>query len=136
MDRLFHQRFTIAAKSGITVFVLLAFWFFWQKQALVGLFLMIIVVGMIERVLHTTYTFKRVKPIDRDEETEFLIVDKGRFSRNVNIPVPEIKKVCILPTAFRLSHFILIEYGEGNVASFQPEDDQAFLAELQKRKKK
>ena len=80
MDRTFHQRFTLAAKSGITIFTLLTAWFFWQKQAAVGLLLMIVVIGMIERVIHTTYTFRRTQPIDRDEEHEFLIIDKGRFS--------------------------------------------------------
>jgi hypothetical protein len=133
MDRLFHQRFTIAAKSGITVFTLLAGYFFWEKKAAIGLLLMIIIVGMIERVIHTTYVFRRLKPIDRDEECEFLVIDKGRFSHHVNIPVAEIKQTTRMKTNFGLSHFLLIEYGPGNMASVLPENEETFLEELRKR---
>ncbi len=133
MDRTFHQRFTIAAKSGITVFTLLSFWFFWNRQAAIGILVAIIVVGMVERVLNTTYTFRRIKPIDMDEEKEFLIINKGRFSANRNIPVDMIKKVTSMKTAFGLSHYLLIEYGNNNMEGVLPEDDDAFMRELKKR---
>lgn len=130
MDRTFHQRFTLAAKSGITIFTLLAFWFFWQKQAAVGLLVMIIVVGMVERVLHTEYIFRKVKPVDRDEEHWFLIINRGRFARNINIPVEEIKSVKLMRTPLRMGHYLLITYGAGNVYGVQPADEEAFLKEL------
>ena len=136
MDRRFHQRFTVASKSGIALFVLLAFYFFWAKKAIVGLFLIIIVVGMIERVIHTSYIFRRVKPIDRDEEHEFLIIDKGRFSFNKNIPVEEITKVTPMKSNFGLSHYLLLEYGAGNLTTVMPENEQAFIEELKRRRTK
>ena len=74
MDRTFHRRFTVGAKSGIALFSLLALYFFWTKTAVIGLLLLIVVVGMIERVIHTTYTFRRVKPID-----SFWLSTKGGF---------------------------------------------------------
>ncbi|EKC62761.1 hypothetical protein OBE_07815, partial [human gut metagenome] len=43
-----------------------------------GIFVAIIIVGMIERILNTTYTFKMVKPIDLDEEMEYLIINEGQ----------------------------------------------------------
>ena len=111
MDRRFHQRFTVAAKSGIALFVLLAFYFFWAKKAIVGLFLIIIVVGMIERVIHTSYIFRRVKPIDRI-------------------------KVTPMKSNFGLSHYLLLEYGAGNLTTVMPENEQAFIEELKRRRTK
>lgn len=133
MDRTFHQKFSLASKCGITVFTLLAAWFFWNRQAVLGILVAIIVIGMIERVLHTAYIFRRVKPVDLDEEKEFLVIDQGRFSRNKNIPLDRVIKVTPVKTAFGLSHYLLIEYGNNNMASVQPEDDESFLRELEKR---
>ncbi len=136
MDRTFHRRFTLAAKSGIVVFSLLAFYFFWTMKAVVGLLLVIVIVGMIDRVMHTTYTFKRVKPIDREGEFEFLIISKGRFSRNENIPVAEIVQVRRMHTALHTGRYLLITYGPGNVTGVQPDDEEAFVRELEERKKR
>lgn len=136
LDRTFHRRFTIAAKSGIIVFSLLAFYFFWTMKAVIGLLLVIIIVGMIDRVMHTTYTFRRVEPIDREGEFEFLIISKGHFSRNENIPLDEITKVARMRTALRTSRYLLITYGPGNVTGVQPDDEEAFVRELEKRRKK
>ena len=72
----FHKRFTMSARIGIIVFALLAGYFFWVKMAIIGILLAIVIVGMIERILNTTYTFKKVKPIDRDDEMEYLIVNE------------------------------------------------------------
>lgn len=137
MDRIFHQRFTIAAKSGITILTLLAFWFFLQRQAIVGLLLVILLVVMIERVVHTRYIFSHDSSgfDSGKEEKNVLIIDKGRFSHPLIIFFEDIKKVNMMSTAFHLSHYILIEYGDGKMASFQPEDEEAFLSELKKRSK-
>lgn len=78
-DRTFHKRFNATARVGVVVFALLAGYFFWVKMAIIGIFVAIIIVGMIERILNTTYTFKKVKPIDRDDEMEYLIINEGRF---------------------------------------------------------
>ncbi len=89
-DRTFHKRFTLTARIGVAVFAFLAGYFFWVKMAIIGIFLAIVIVGMIERILNTTYTFKKVKPIDRDEEMEYLIINEGRFSPTENVPVCDI----------------------------------------------
>ena len=85
--RVFHQRFTLAAKCGLALCVLLMFYFFWIKTAIVSLLLLIVGVGMIERVLHTTYT------IGLADDQYFLLVDKGRFSFQTMVPVNEISRV-------------------------------------------
>ena len=134
MERTFHQRFTMGAKCGISLFTLLAFYLFWMKTAILAIFVVIIIVGMMERVSHTTYTFRRVKPIDRDGEYEFLIVNKGRFSSSLNIPLHEIFRVRKMATALGFDHYLLIEYGAGNTISVQPQDEESFLSELKTRK--
>lgn len=130
MDRIFHQRFTLASKCGIMIFTLLAFYFFWMRStinACLGLIVMIVLVVMIERVIHTTYT------LTSDGN---LIISRGRFSRPLTIPVNEIIKVSVMNTSMKLSHFILVEYGAGHLTSVQPEDDEAFLEELKKCQQK
>ena len=127
MERTFHQQFTMANKCGITVFSLLAFYLLWQKAALTGLFVAVIVVLMIERMIHTTYTFTV------SERSEVLRIDRGRFSRPTVIAVNEIVRCTLMKTAFGLSHYLLIEYGERRMVSVTPDNSEAFIAELKKR---
>lgn len=127
MERTFHQQFTMANKCGITVFSLLAFYLLWQKAALTGLFVAVIVVLMIERMIHTTYTFTV------SERSEVLRIDHGRFSRPTVIAVNEIVRCTLMKTAFGLSHYLLIEYGGRRMVSVTPDNSEAFIAELKKR---
>ena len=127
MERTFHQQFTMANKCGITAFSLLAFYLLWQKAALTGLFVAVIVVLMIERMIYTTYTFTV------SERSEVLRIDRGRFSRPTVIAVNEIVRCTLMKTAFGLSHYLLIEYGERRMVSVTPDNSEAFIAELKKR---
>ena len=127
MERTFHQQFTMANKCGITVFSLLALYLLWQKAALTGLFVAVIVVLMIERMIHTTYTFTV------SERSEVLRIDRGRFSRPTVIAVNEIVRCTLMKTAFGLSHYLLIEYGGRRMVSVTPDNSEAFIAELKKR---
>lgn len=132
-DRTFHKRFNTTARVGVVVFALLAGYFFWVKMAIIGIFVAIIIVGMIERILNTTYTFKKVKPIDRDDEMEYLIINEGRFSSNRNVPVCDITCVHIAKTFLGLDHCLVIEYGHHNMVTVQPDNEEAFEKEISKR---
>ena len=132
-DRTFHKRFGTTARIGVVVFALLAGYFFWVKTAIIGIFLAIIIVGMIERILNTTYTFKKVKPIDRDDEMEYLIINEGRFSTNKNVPVCDIVSVRTVKTFFGLDRCVVIEYGNKNIVAVQPDNAEAFEKEIKKR---
>lgn len=132
-DRTFHKRFTISAKVGIGVFTALAAYFFWTKTAIIGILLAIVVVGMIERILHTTYTFRRVKPIDRDEEMEFIVVSEGRFSARRTVPLCDLVRTERIHTFFGLDRCLLIEYGAGHMVSLQPDNMEAFEQEIKRR---
>ena len=126
--RVFHQRFTLAAKCGIALCVLLMFYFFWIKTAIVSLLLLIVGVGMIERVLHTIYT------IGLADDQYFLLVDKGRFSFQTMVPVNEISRVIPMRRLFGLSRYLLVEYGENRLLSVEPQEEEEFIAEIKKRK--
>ena len=132
-DRTFHKRFNTTARVGVVVFALLAGYFFWVKMAIIGIFVAIIIVGMIERILNTTYTFKKVKPIDRDDEMEYLIINEGRFSSNRNVPVCDIISVHTAKTFLGLDHCLVIEYAHHNMVTVQPDNEEAFEKEISKR---
>ena len=134
-DRTFHKRFTMPAKCGVAIFVLLAGYFFWQKVAIIGIFVAIIIVGMIERILNTTYSLRRVKPIDRDEEMDFIVIDEGRFSSKKTVPVCDIVSVTPMKTCWGLDHAIVIEYGNKHLVSLQPDNEEGFIQEVEKRMK-
>lgn len=135
-DRTFHKRFTLTARIGMVVFAVLAGYFFWMKVAIIGILVAIVIVGLIERVLNTTFTFKRVKPIDRDDEMEYLIINEGRFSTNKNVPVCDIVKVTRMNTFFGLDHCLVIEYGHHNMVTVQPDNEKMFKEEIMKRQEK
>ena len=132
-DRTFHKRFNTTARVGVVVFALLAGYFFWVKMAIIGIFVAIIIVGMIERILNTTYTFKKVKPIDRDDEMEYLIINEGRFSSNRNVPVCDIISMHTAKTFLGLDHCLVIEYEHHNMVTVQPDNEEAFEKEISKR---
>ena len=123
------------AKCGVAIFVLLAGYFFWQKVAIIGIFVAIIIVGMIERILNTTYSLRRVKPIERDEEMDFIVIDEGRFSSKKTVPVCDIVSVTPMKTCWGLDHAVVIEYGNKHLVSLQPDNEEGFIQEVEKRMK-
>jgi hypothetical protein len=130
MNKIYHQRFTLAMKMFITIVTLLAVYLFWFRSmvhAIIGLIVVVFLVLLIDRVVRTTYT------ITSDGR---IIVDRGRFTAKIQFPINEIVKVSHLKTQFKLSQYILIEYGAGKTVSLQPENEKGFIDELNKRLKK
>lgn len=128
MDRTFHQRVSPASACGILAFALLALYMFWTKNALVGCLLAAVVVLMIERVVHTTYVFRR-----NDGEEEMLYIDNGRFSKTRQIRVNDIVSCRKMSTGFGLSQYVLLQCGHKRLVSVQPDNADAFIDEIRKR---
>ena len=127
MDKIYHQRFTLAAKSFITIITLFAVYLFWFKSVMhvtMGFVVVLVLVAVIESVIHTTYK------ITSDGN---LIIDHGRFSKKKTFPISDIVKMSRHETKLRLSHYILIEYGADNCVSLQPEDENALMDEINRR---
>jgi len=128
MDRTFHQRVSPASACGILAFALLALYMFWTKNALVGCLLAAVVVLMIERVVHTTYVFRR-----NDGDEEMLYIDNGRFSKTRQIRVNDIVSCRKMSTGFGLSQYVLLQCGHKRLVSVQPDNADAFIDEIRKR---
>ena len=127
MDRTFHQRLSPATACGILAFGLLALYLFWVKSALMGCILAAVVVLMIERVVHTNYVFRR------DEDEEMLYIDNGLFSKTRRIRVNDIVQCRKMTTGFGLSQYVLLQCGHKRLVSVQPDNADAFIAEVRKR---
>ncbi len=127
MNKTFHQRFTLVSKGAIAVATALVFYLFWIKQGLVGVAVMLVTVGMIERVLHTEYKF------ESDADGEWLIIDRGRLSFKKVIKIADIKNYHKMNGTWGLSKYWLIEYGAGKFVGVQPQNEDAFIEELEKR---
>lgn len=132
-QRTFHHRLTLGSLCGLVLFSLLVIYLFWIKLVVLGLLVVNVIFGMIERILHTTYTFIRTKPIDRDEEMEFLLINRGRFSTKQQIALCDVVKCVPMRNNFGLSHYLLIKYGADRLIAVQPQQEQAFMEELMKR---
>lgn len=130
MRRTFHQRFTLAAKCAISIFLLLAFYLLWMKMAIAGAIVVVVILLIIERVAHTTYVFSA------DERGEWLTISRGRFVRPRTIAVNEIIRCTSMKTSFGFSHYLLLEYGADHLATVQPESDEDFVQELRKRQRR
>ena len=74
-----------------------------------------------------------VKPIDRDEEMDFLIIDEGRFSTNRNVPLCDVVRVESIRCFFGLDHCLLIEYGAGNMVTVQPDNEEGMKKAIAER---
>ena len=117
----------MAAKSFITVITLLAVYLFWFKSIahiIVGVMVVLMLVSIIESVIHTTYK------ITSDDK---LIIERGRLFKKRILPIGDIVKISRRETKFKLSHYILIEYGADKCVSLQPEDEDALMEEIKKR---
>ncbi|HEY9551518.1 MAG TPA: hypothetical protein VIQ97_04460 [Prevotella sp.] len=130
MNRVFHQRFAFSAKCAIALFSLLAAYFLWHRNALPGVLTLAVVVVMIERVVHSTYTFMHT------EQGEVLVIDHGRFARKVQIRLTDVVRCRKMKAMFGLYTYLLMEFGAHHVASIRPYDEAGFVEELRKRQER
>ncbi len=123
MDRTFHHRITVGAVCGIVLLLILAVYAFWVKSVILGLFLVLALVLVSEKSLHTRYIF-------HDKE---LIIYNGRLSKSKHIPLAAIHSCKPLTTVFGLVHYLLLGYGDSKMVSVQPDNELAFVDVLRNR---
>ena len=129
INRTFHYRVSFLNYAAIIVVAVAALCAFWQRSAanaVVGLALMIAVVLMVERIVHTTYT------LTADGR---LRVSKGRFSRRVEIRLADIVSVETVHGRLLPVRYLLVRYGAGHELAVQPANEEAFIEEIRKRQK-
>ena len=120
---------SIAGVCGIIVFSILAFFLFWSKSPIAGLVLVLVVVLMTERMLHTSYIFTQ----ERGEQ--LLVIDRGRLARRQVVRLSEVVKVTPMKRLGGLSRFVMVVYGSDRMVAVEPENEDAFCKELMKRLK-
>lgn len=126
MNRIFHAR--IAA--GQYLFILLAgavaVYGLWEKNILIAILFMLLLIVSIEKLIHTTYT------ITTDNR---LVLFFGRFSRGKEIRLKDITAVertsSMQICKFAVMRYVLIKYGEGKCVALLPVKEEEFIRLLQ-----
>lgn len=127
ISRTFRYRVSWLNWAATMLTACAAMMFFWHRSAacaLVGLALMVAGVLMVERMIHTSYMFT---------SAGLLVIDRGRFSRTLRIPVSEILDARVVRGRFLPVRYVLIEYGVGRFASVQPVGEESFISEIRRR---
>lgn len=123
MTRSFHHRTTVGAVCGILLFLLLALYAFWIKNAVVGLIMAFLLIVLVEHTLHSEYIIGDGK----------LIINNGKLARAMSINIQDIHDCKPMTSVFGLAHYLLLTYGATNrMVSVQPQNEAAFIATLQK----
>lgn len=119
MNRIFHARvpwytpFFLFLLTGITV------WSFWERQGVLTAIALLMMVFLIERTIHTTYT------VTSDRR---LIIHRGRFSKDITIPLADIRSIEHIRSArigsVCLKRYLLVHYGDGQCLSLIPSNEE------------
>ena len=127
MNRTFHYRVSLLNYVAIAVVAAAALCMFWHRSAagaVAGFALMMAVVLMVERIVHTAYVFTA---------DGMLVISKGRFSRRVAIRITDIVSVERVRAGVLGVRYVLIRYGAGREVSVQPAGEEAFVGEITRR---
>lgn len=129
MVRTFHRRFTFMSFTSAFVCAVATLWLFWTPsyiRIVLGLVMAVLFVLITERIANTKYVFT--------DEGRLLILT-GRFTTIKEINVSEITRVDKFTDKLLRPGYLLLHYGDGHMVAVSPENDAAFVAELNKRQK-
>lgn len=128
MKRIFHARITWYQYLYLVILGLLAFWLLWQRNIIPAALCMLLIVFLVERLIHTTYT------ITADDKLE---INHGRFSRTRVIQLSDITSVQHRQSPLgRLTKtgYVLMEYNNGKYTSILPLKEKEFMKLLASKK--
>lgn len=132
MNRIFHAR--IAA--GQYLFLVLAggivFYNLWEKQIILAVIFVLLLVFNIEKLLHTTYT------VTTDGK---LLLYYGRFARGKEILLQDIvsvERACSMQVGrFAVMRYVLVKHGtKGKCEGLLPVKEEEFIRLLEERRSK
>lgn len=128
MNRIFHVRITWYQYLYLILLGGLSFFLLWDKHIILASICMVMLVFLIERFIHTTYT------ITTDGQ---LILSAGRFSKSKTIWLKDIASVeqrnSVKVMGFSLLRYIMIGYGVHRYVSLLPLKEYEFVNLLQSR---
>lgn len=126
MNRIFHSRISWHNYLYLTILGFTAFALLWEKHIIVATVIVIFLIILIERVIHTTYIITTNKQ---------LTLSFGRFSKLRTIPISSITEIEKIETlkigSFHLTSYLLIHYENGHVA-LTPVKEREFVMYLLK----
>ena len=111
----------------IVVFALVGLWALMHHNLLsgvVGLAMIVLAALTVERAVHTVYLLTSDKR---------LVIDGGRLSRRVVVPLSDIREVRRVEGRLLLKPYIAVEWGGGHVVSVQPDNEDGFIREIKRR---
>lgn len=130
MKRTFQHRVTPLNLACIVVVALLALWYFWLRMpafAVLAFVLVVLDVAVIEVVVHTTYTLT---------PDGHLVIYRGRFCKATTIPLEEIIEARQVRTWWPSAHYVLLVYGPHRQVGVQPDNEEGFIGEINRRQKR
>ena len=84
MNRIFHARVPWYAFVLLILLSVVVVWSYWERIGLLAAVALLMMVLVVERVIHTSYT------ITTDG---MLIVNRGRFSSRIVVPLTSIRSI-------------------------------------------
>lgn len=130
MNSIFHVRIAWYQHLYLILLGGLSFFLLWDKSIILAAICMIMLVLLIERFIHTTYT------ITKDGK---LIISSGRFSKPKTIWLKDILSVerrnSVKIVGFSVLRYVMIGYGAGRYLSVLPLKEQEFIDLLERKRK-
>lgn len=121
MNRIFHARVPWYAFLLLILLAVLVVWSYWERIGLLVAGALMMMVFVIERIIHTAYTVS-----DRE-----LIVERGRFSARIVIPLISIRSIERVRSAqigsVCLKRYLLVYYvtdGEKTISLIPSMEDE------------
>ena len=127
MERTFHRRvdaYGVAAAILPAAVSLMLFLHHTPGAVVAGLAMMLLTVIVIERLIHSTYTFTA---------DNTLLIYSGRFSQTKTIRLGEVVRATRVSGRLLNQPHIIIRFGAGHTTSVQPENEDAFYTFLMKK---
>lgn len=130
MNRIFHVRILWYQYVYLLLLGFLTFFLLWDKNIILAAICMVLIVVLIERFIHTTYT------LTNDGK---LILFTGRFSKTKTIWLKDIVSVerrhSVKIGGSSLLHYVMIGLNSGRYVSVVPMKEQEFVELLEERRK-
>ena len=128
MNRIFHARIAAGQYLFVILAGTIAVYGLWEKNILVAVLFMLLLVVSIEKLIHTTYT------VTTDNKLSLFF---GRFSRGKEIPLKDITSVerasSMRIGRFAVMRYVLVRYGEGKCVALLPVKEEEFIRLLEQR---
>lgn len=130
MDRTFQARITVGQYLALALYTVMTVYGLWQKEWLVALVFMLLLVLLIEQLIHSAYTIRAAGE---------LVICRGRFRKVKRIPLQEISLAERVSSrlfgALFVSHYVLVHYAGGKTLALLPANEAEFLRVLEKKRK-